>query len=69
MKVRRVIGAAHQRAGSDMFEAFLPRDFTQKFELFRRDVFYYWQVLRAGSASQRKLDARWAWRVARQALL
>ena len=47
MKIRCVIGAAHQRAGSDMLEAFLARDFTQEFELFGRDIFHHGQVLRS----------------------
>jgi hypothetical protein len=48
MKIRCVIGTAHQRAGRDMLEAFLASDFTQEFELFRRDVFHHWQVLGTG---------------------
>jgi len=48
MKIRCMIGTAHQRAGRDVLEAFLARDFTEEFELFRRDVFYHWQVLRTG---------------------
>ena len=31
-----------------MLEALLARDFTEEFELFWRDVFYYRQVLRTG---------------------
>src|SRR5881394_4337275 len=48
MKIRCMIGTAHQRAGRDMLEAFLARDFTEEFELFRRDVFYHRQMLRTG---------------------
>ena len=48
MKIRRVIGTAHQRAGRDMLEAFFTRDFTQEIELFRRDIFDHWQMPRIG---------------------
>ena len=46
MKVRRVIGAAHERAGSDMFESFFARNLAIEIELLRRNEFDDWQMVR-----------------------
>src|SRR4029077_4003784 len=46
LKISRVIGAAHQRSGSDMEETFLARHLAVVIELFRRDVFHDRQMIR-----------------------
>lgn len=47
MKIGRVIGTAHERAGGDVFESFFARDLAEEFELGGRDVFNYRQMLRS----------------------
>src|SRR5467141_821429 len=46
LKIGRVIGAPHERSGSDMEETFLARHLAVVTELFRRDVFHDRQMIR-----------------------
>src|ERR1043165_9258985 len=46
LKIGRVIGAAHERPGSDMEETFLTSHLAVVSELFRRDVFHDRQMIR-----------------------
>src|SRR4029077_11172792 len=49
MKIGRVIRAAHERTGGDMFESFFAGNLAEEFELGGRDVLNYRQMLRSGA--------------------